>query len=486
MPTTPSAGAVEAAVVELKRLLDTRASDGLAVREHHSHGESYHPPAAPDVVCFPATTAEVVEILRISARFQVPVVPFGAGTSLEGHVHALRGGISIDLREMNRVLRVGVEDLDVTVEAGVTRLQLEKALRNTGLMFPVDPGADATIGGMTATRASGTTAVRYGTMRENVLALTVVLADGRVVRTGTRARKSAAGYDLTRLFVGSEGTLGVITEVTLRLHPLPEAVSAAVCSFESIEGAVDTVIATIQLGVPVARIELLDDAQMDAVNRYSQTAYPVAPTLLFEFHGDERSVCRRAGRDVVQSIAAEHGGHGFQWATQPEDREQLWQARHDAHYAALALRPGCRSWATDVCVPISRLADCMVETKQDLAHASFPTCLVGHVGDGNFHLIYPARSGKSRGARGGAAPERPPGGTAPLRWAAPAPASTASATGKMKFLEAEHGEGARRHAGDQARARSRQSDEPRQSGGYLAFSGVSRTRGDSSTPSQSD
>jgi D-lactate dehydrogenase (cytochrome) len=439
MPTTPSTGAVDAAVVELKRLLDTRASDGLAVREHHSHGESYHPPAAPDVVCFPATTGEVVEILRISARFQVPVVPFGAGTSLEGHVQALRGGITIDLRGMNRMLRVGVEDLDVTVEAGVTRLQLAKALRNTGLMFPIDPGADATIGGMTATRASGTTAVRYGTMRENVLALTVVLADGRVVTTGTRARKSSAGYDLTRLFVGSEGTLGVITEVTLRLHPLPEAVSAAVCSFESIKGAVDTVIATIQLGVPVARIELLDDVQMDAVNRYSKTAYPVAPTLLFEFHGDsDRYVAEQAA--IVESIAAERGGHAFQWATRLEDREKLWQARHDVHYSALALRPGCRSWASDVCVPISRLADCVVETKQDHEHTSFLTCLVGHAGDGNFHLIYlldpesPAELEEARRLND--------------RMVARALAMGGTCTGehgvgygKMKFLEAEHGEG---------------------------------------------
>ena len=380
-------GSVAAALTELKTLLGSRASDADAVREHHSHGESYHPPAAPDIVCFPVTTAEVSEIAGISQRFELPLIPFGAGTSLEGHVHALRGGICVDLREMNRVLNVSAEDLDVTVEAGVTRLQLARALRNTGLMFPIDPGADATIGGMTATRASGTTAVRYGTMRENVLGLTVVLADGRVIKTGTRARKSAAGYDLTRLFVGSEGTLGIITEVTLRLHPVPEAVSAAVCSFDTMQGAVDTVIGTIQLGIPVARIELLDAVQMDAINRYSKMSYPAAPTLLFEFHGDSTEYVSRQA-EAVQALAADRGGHRFEWATRLEDRERLWQARHNAHYAGLALRPGCRSWPTDVCVPISRLAECVVETAKECRSASFPICLVGHAGDGNFHLMY--------------------------------------------------------------------------------------------------
>jgi D-lactate dehydrogenase (cytochrome) len=439
MPATPTTPAVEAAIAELKRMLGTRATDAAAIREHHSHGESYHPPAAPDVVCFPATTDEVADILKVSARFQVPVIPFGAGTSLEGHVHALRGGITIDLREMNRVLRISAEDLDATVEAGVTRLQLAKALRNTGLAFPIDPGADATIGGMAATRASGTTAVRYGTMRENVLGLTVVLADGRVITTGTRARKSAAGYDLTRLLVGSEGTLGVITQVTLRLHPVPEAISAAVCSFDSMRGAIDTVIATIQLGVPVARVELLDALHMDAINRYSKTTYPVAPTLLFEFHGDnERQLADQAA--TVQSIAAERGGHGFEWATRLEDRDRLWQARHNAHYAALALRPGCRSWASDVCVPISQLADCIIETQRDHEGASFPVCLVGHAGDGNFHLVYlidPARPAELEEAR-----------RLNDQMVARALAMGGTCTGehgvgygKMKFLEAEHGEG---------------------------------------------
>jgi D-lactate dehydrogenase (cytochrome) len=427
----------DAAFAELKDLLGVRASDAVAVREHHSHGESYHAPAAPDIVCFPTTTGEVSAIVTIAARFRVPIVPFGAGTSLEGHVHATSGGITIDLRELNRVVRVSAEDLDATVEAGVTRLQLNQALRNTGLMFPVDPGADATIGGMTATRASGTTAVRYGTMRENVLALTVVLADGRVIQTGTRARKSSAGYDLTRLFVGSEGTLGVITDVTLRLHPLPEAVSAATCAFESMQGAVETVIATIQLGVPVARIELLDETQLDAVNRYSHTDYPVAPTLFFELHSDsERHVADQA--DTVQAIAAERGGRGFQWATRLEDRERLWRARHDALYAAVALRPGSRAWTTDVCVPISRLAECVLQTKQDNAGASFPICLVGHAGDGNFHLLYvldPASRAEHDEAQ--RLNER-------MVMRALAMGGTCSGEhgvgyGKMNFLEAEHG-----------------------------------------------
>jgi D-lactate dehydrogenase (cytochrome) len=390
-------------------------------------------------VCFPSSVDEVVEIVRIAARHQVPIVPFGAGTSLEGHVQALRGGICIDCRELNRVVRISVEDLDATVEAGVTRLQLNKALRNTGLMFPIDPGADATLGGMTATRASGTTAVRYGTMRDNVLGLTAVLADGRLVRMGTRARKSAAGYDLTRLFVGSEGTLGVITDVTVRLHPVPDAVAAAICAFETIKGAVDTVIATIQLGVPVARIELLDEVLMDAVNRYSRTSYAVAPTLLFEFHGDaDDHVAAQAA--VVEGLAAERGGRGFDWATRLEDRERLWHARHNVHFAALGLRPGCRAWATDACVPISRLADCILETKADHANLPFPVCLVGHAGDGNFHVIYlldPSSDEELRIARGlnGRMVTRA------LAMGGTCSGEHGVGYGKMKYLEAEHGEG---------------------------------------------
>jgi D-lactate dehydrogenase (cytochrome) len=437
MAAPAAADTILSAARELRQLLGTRANDAAVVREHHSRGESYHTPAAPDIVCFPHTTDEVAAVVRIAQAHRLPVVPFGAGTSLEGHVNAFSGGITLDLREMNKVLRVSADDLDATVEAGVTRLQLNKALGNTGLTFPVDPGADATIGGMTATRASGTTAVRYGTMRENVLGLTVVLADGTIIHTGTRARKSSAGYDLTRLFVGSEGTLGVMTEVTLRLHPLPEAVSAAVCSFESIQGAVETVIATIQLGIPVARIELLDEVQLDAVNRYSKTSYPVAPTLFFEFHSDSaRHVTDQA--EAVQALAADHGGRGFQWATHLEDRERLWQARHDALYAALALRPGSRAWTTDVCVPISRLAECVVETKKENADASFPICLVGHAGDGNFHLIYvldPSNGLELEEAR--RLNERMV--LRALEMGGTCSGEHGVGVGKMKFLEQEHG-----------------------------------------------
>jgi D-lactate dehydrogenase (cytochrome) len=371
----------------LRELLGDRVTAAAVVRDHHSRGESYHTPAPPDLVAFPHSTEEVSAIVRACAERGVPIVPFGAGTSLEGQVLALNGGVSIDLSQMNKVLRVSVEDLDATVQAGVTHRQLANHLRNTGLTFFVDPGADATIGGMTATGASGTTAVRYGTMRENVRGLTVVMADGRIITTGGRARKSSAGYDLTRLFVASEGTLGIITEITLRLQPLPEAVAAAVCGFPSIDAAVRTVIATIQLGVPVARIELLDEVQMDAVNRYARLDYQPLPTLFFEFHGQsDREVSEHA--ETVQELAGEHGGSNFAWVTRPEDRAKLWRARHDAYFAALALRPGAKAWSTDACVPISRLADCIVESKKDLDASPLTGTLVGHVGDGNFHILY--------------------------------------------------------------------------------------------------
>jgi D-lactate dehydrogenase (cytochrome) len=382
-----SATTRDALVADLRAVVGERCTTNPTQLEHHSHGESWHAQAAPDVVVFPASTDEVSAIVKASARYGAPVIPFGIGSSLEGHVNALSGGVSIDFSRMTRVLAVNAEDLDASVEAGVTHGQLNKALNNTGLAFWVDPGADATIGGMAATRASGTTAVRYGTMREAVLALTVVLADGRIIHTGSRARKSSSGYDLTRLFVGSEGTLGVITEITVRLFGLPEAVSAAVCPFDSMEGAVQTVITTIQLGIPVARIELLDEAQLDAVNRYSKLNCVLKPTLFFEFHGtSEQAVSESA--TSVQEIAAEHGGRDFQWATTTEDRARLWQARHNAFYAALALRPGCKPWTTDVCVPISRLAECVLETRADVQEAGVLAPLVGHAGDGNFHLIF--------------------------------------------------------------------------------------------------
>lgn len=377
---------LECSLTELKALLGSRVTDATSQREHHSHGESYHKPALPDLVCFPKDTGEVSAIMQISARHRIPVIPFGAGTSVEGHVNAIHGGIAIDLRELNKILRISVEDCDATVEAGVTRLQLVKSLKDTGLTFFVDPGADATIGGMASTRASGTTAVRYGTMRENVLGLTVVLADGRVIHTGSRARKSAAGYDLTHLFVGAEGTLGIITEVTLRLHPLPEAMSVAVCSFATVQDAVKTVVECLQLGLTPARAELLDDKQVEAINRYSRIDLPVFPTVFFEFHGmNQLEVKTRA--ELLQSLAAEHGARSFKWKTNLTEREQLWSARHHAYFASRALRPGAEVLTTDVCVPISRLAECITQTQRDLANFSFPATIVGHVGDGNFHVL---------------------------------------------------------------------------------------------------
>lgn len=371
----------------LRALLGERLSTSDAVREHHSHGESWHAPALPDAVAFPVSTDEVSRIVAICARHGAPIVPFGMGSSLEGHVNAYAGGVTVDLTRMTKVVRLSAEDMDVTVEAGLTHRKLNDHLKNTGLWFPVDPGADATIGGMAATRASGTTAVRYGTMRENVMGLTVVLADGRVIRTGGRARKSSSGYDLTRLFVGSEGTLGVITEVTLRLHGRPEAVAAAVCPFTSMDAAARAVITTIQLGIPVARIEIIDAAQLAAVNRYSKTDFPLAPTLFFEFHGPSQANVEEQAR-MVEEIAGEHGAQGFRWTATPEERARLWEARHNALYATIAGSPGARPWTSDVCVPIAHLAECITETEADLAAEGVVAPLVGHAGDGNFHLIF--------------------------------------------------------------------------------------------------
>ncbi|NYZ13948.1 FAD-binding protein [Azospirillum sp. RWY-5-1] len=352
----------------------------------HGQGECYHPSMPPDVVCFPGTTAEVAAVVKLARETGTPIVPFGAGTSLEGHTAAMRGGICIDLGRMNVILDVRPEDMDVTVQAGVTRKQLNSHIRDTGLFFPVDPGADATLGGMAATRASGTNAVRYGTMRENVLALTVVLPDGSIVKTANRARKSSAGYDLTRLFVGSEGTLGVITEVTLRLHGIPEAVTAAVCSFPDAASAVTTAIQVIQSGIPVARVEFVDAVGIVAVNRFAGLDYPETPALFFEFHGSDAGVREQAAR--TGEIAVENGGSAFAWAAGAEERSRLWQARHDFHYAVMALRPGARIWGTDVCVPISRLVECIGLARSDAAAAPFPVAALGHVGDGNFHMSY--------------------------------------------------------------------------------------------------
>ena len=373
-------------LVDLQRIAGNRVVINASVRDHHGRDASYHQGHPPDAVVFAHTTDEVAAIVRACAARKIPVVPFGAGTSLEGQVAALQGGVCIDLSQMNKILSVRPEDMDATCEAGVTRKQLNEYLRDQGLFFPVDPGADATIGGMAATRASGTNAVRYGTMRENTLALTVVMADGRVIRTSRRARKSAAGYDLTRLMVGSEGTLGVITEITVRLHGTPEAISAAVCAFPDLASAVNTVIATVQAGVPVARIELLDEVQMKALNAYSKLSYRESPTLFFEFHGTEQGVVEQV--ETVQEFACEFGGADFLWATRPEDRAKLWQARHDAYFAALALRPGGKGMPTDVCVPISRLAECILETRRDVDRAGLLAPIVGHAGDGNFHLVF--------------------------------------------------------------------------------------------------
>ncbi len=421
----------------LRALLGERLSTAQAVREHHGKDASYHAMEAPDAVAFAESTEEVSAIVKLCAQYKRPVIAFGTGTSLEGQVQAAQGGICIDLSNMKAILEVNEADLDCRVQAGVTRKTLNTHLRDTGLFFPIDPGADASLGGMAATSASGTNAVRYGTMRDNVMGLTVVLADGRVIRTGGRARKSSAGYDLTRLFVGSEGTLGIITEVQLRLYGIPEAMAAAVCSFDTLEGAVDTVILTIQSGIPVARIELLDELQIKAINAYSKLDYPVKPTLFFEFHGTEAWAREQA--ELVGGIAHEYGGSNFQWATRQEDRTKLWEARHNAYFACLALKPGSGAWATDVCVPISRLAECILETRKDIDETGVLAPIVGHVGDGNFHLTFvidpddPEEMAKAEGVN-----ER-------MVMRALAMGGTCTGehgvgTGKMRFLQAEHGD----------------------------------------------
>ena len=414
-----------------------RVSTAAATLAQHGKDESAHDIAPPDAVVFPTTTEEVAVIVKLCARHGTPVIAFGVGTSLEGHVLAIHGGVCVDLSRMNRVLAVHVDDLDSAVQAGVTRKQLNRELRSTGLFFPIDPGADATLGGMAATRASGTNAVRYGTMKENVLGLTVVLADGRVIRTGGRARKSSAGYDLTRLFVGSEGTLGIITEVILRLYPQPEAISAAVCAFPSVDAAVRTVIQTIQTGVPVARCELLDALTITAVNRHSKLSLREAPMLFMEFHGSEASVAEQA--ETVQQIAKERGGMNFEWATRQEERTRLWQARHDAYPACRRLRPGNRAFSTDVCVPISKLAECIAESNEDIEKVSIPVALFGHVGDGNFHLVVLVDPDNPADAEEADALNRRVVMRA-LKMGGTCTGEHGVGMGKLDFLDAEHGD----------------------------------------------
>jgi D-lactate dehydrogenase (cytochrome) len=376
----------EAFLGALRDLLGERLQTGEAICLEHGRSETHFAAMPPDAVAFAQTTEEVAAIARLCAEARVPLIPFGAGTSVEGNTLAVRGGVALNLSRMDRVVAVNAEDFDCTVEAGVRREQLNEYLRDQGLFFPIDPGANATIGGMASTLASGTNAVRYGTMREAVLSLKVVTADGRIIRTSRRARKSSAGYDLTRLFVGSEGTLGIITEVTLRLHAIPEAISSATCSFDSIEGAIDTVVQSIQMSVPLARVEILDDMQIRAVNLWSKMDLPELTTLFFEFHGSPAYVAEQI--ETVRELAEANGGGAFRWANLPEERSRLWKARHEAYYAAVNLRAGAIGWATDVCVPMSRLAECISETKAELERSSVPATILGHVGDGNFHVVF--------------------------------------------------------------------------------------------------
>ena len=385
-PANGTRTAPAALLQALAERFGAQCSTALAVRQQHGRDEGTMDAPPPAAVVFAESTRDVQDAVRLAAQYRTPIIPFGAGSSLEGHLLAVQGGISLDVSRMNQLLSVNADDLTVTVQPGITRKQLNDAIKDTGLFFPIDPGADASLGGMCATRASGTNAVRYGTMRENVLALEVVTASGEVIRTGTRARKSAAGYDLTRLMVGSEGTLGVITEVTVRLYPLPEAVSAAICSFPSIEAAVRTTIQIIQLGVPIARVELIDRHSVRMVNAHSKLTLREEPMLLMEFHGSPASVKEQA--EMVQDIASEFGGQSFEWASTPEERTRLWTARHNAYFAAVQSRPGCRAISTDTCVPISRLADCLLESVAEVDASGIPYFLVGHVGDGNFHFGY--------------------------------------------------------------------------------------------------
>ncbi|MFG1402335.1 FAD-binding oxidoreductase [Xanthobacter sediminis] len=428
--------AIDTTIGELEALFGSRVTRSESARRLHGDDLSYLPAMLPDAVFFAQSTAEVSRALALCNARGTPVIPFGTGTSIEGQTHAVKGGVSIDLSAMNTVLAVHPEDFDAVVQPGVTRKQLNAYLRDSGLSFPVDPGADASIGGMASTRASGTNAVRYGTMRENVLALEVVLPDGEVIRTGSRARKSSTGYDLTKMFVGAEGTLGIITEVTVRLHPIPQAISSAVCTFATVKGAVDAVIATMQSGVPVARIEFLDEVAIEAANNYSKLSLKVAPTLFIEFHGTEAGIAEQAG--LVEGLARDFGGEGFQWATRPEERERLWKARHDSNPATRALRPGSATFATDACVPISALADNILAARAD-ADASFLRAKInGHVGDGNFHVSYLVMPGVEEEIREA---ERLAAGVVERALASGGTASGEHGVGlgKLRFLRAEHG-----------------------------------------------
>ena len=440
IPTSPSGSTSckDPCLQELKKILGERLSLSKSVREQHGQDESFHASAPPEAVAFAETNEEVAEMVQICVKHKKPIIPFGTGTSLEGHVAALYGGICLDISGMNQILEVNENDLDCRVQAGVTRKQLNQHLRNAGLFFPIDPGADASLGGMAATRASGTNAVRYGTMRENVLGLTVVTADGHIILTGTRARKSSAGYDLTRLFVGSEGTLGIITEVQLRLYGVPEAISAAVCSFNTLEGAVNTTISTIQMGIPVARIELLDEVQVDAINRFAGFDYDLKPTLFFEFHGTESWVKEQV--EMVKEISSEEGGSDFHWSNREQERQKLWEARHNAFYAALALRPGSKGWPTDVCVPISRLADCILETKSDIEESGMVIPLVGHVGDGNFHLLFLIDSDNEEEELQRYQPLNDRLVERALRMGGTCTGEHGIGSGKIKYMAAEHGD----------------------------------------------
>lgn len=429
---------ISVAIAALKTLLGDRLSTGQSIRETHSHDEAYSTPVLPDAVAFPQTTAEVSEIMKICHQHKCPVVAYGVGSSLEGHIVPIKGGISLNMMQMNKVLEIHSEDLDAVVQPGVTRTELNTALRDTGLMFTVDPGADATMGGMAATRASGTNSVRYGTMRENVLALEVVTADGTIIRTGSRARKSSAGYDLTHMFIGSEGTLGIITELTVRLFGQPESISAATCVFEDIDNAVKSVIMAIQIGLPMARIELVDEVQIKAINAYNDDFdLPEKPHLFLEFHGSPVGVAEQV--ETFKDIAEDLGATDFQWATKTEDRTRLWAARHSAYYAAKALRKGASGVVTDCCVPISALAECIAEAKAEIANSNLLSPVVGHVGDGNFHLqilVDPENADEVQRAKAVASRLN----HLALKHGGTVTGEHGVGTGKLPYMQAEHGD----------------------------------------------